>query len=114
MTNNTAVTFYENASTTYSGNMSGSGSLTAFMRGGTLTLTGTNTFSGGLKIANGTVQIGNNTAGVSPSVTGVITNYATLNLYRADAFTNKNTITSAGNSLEYGNGDINVRGARAE
>lgn len=110
LTNNTAVTFFQNASTTYAGNMSGTGSVTAFVPGATLTLTGTNTFTGGLTVANGTVQIGNNTAGVSPSVTGTITNYATLNIYRADAFTNKNTITAAGNSLEYGNGDINVRG----
>ena len=90
--------------------MSGTGSLTAFVPGSTLTLTGTNTFTGGLTVANGTVQIGNNTAGVSPSVAGNITNYGTLNIYRADAFTNKNNITSAGNTLEYGNGDINVRG----
>ena len=110
LTNNTAVTFFQNASTTYAGNMSGTGSVTAFVPGATLTLTGTNTFTGGLTVANGTVQIGNNTAGVSPSVAGNITNYATLNIYRSDAFTNKNNITAAGNSLEYGNGDINVRG----
>lgn len=111
LTNNTSVTFYENASSTYSGSMSGTGSLTAFVPGATLTLTGTNTFTGGLTIANGTVQIGNNTAGVSPSVAGTITNGGTLNLYRADAFTNRNVITDAGNTLEYGNGDVNVRGA---
>ncbi len=110
LTNNTAVTFFQNASSTYAGNMSGTGSVTAFVPGATLTLTGTNTFTGGLTVANGTVQIGNNTAGVSPSVAGNITNYSTLNIYRADAFTNQNTITAAGNSLEYGNGDINVRG----
>ena len=110
LTNNTKVIFYQNTSSTYAGNMTGTGSVTAFTPGATLTLTGTNTFTGGLVVANGTVQIGNNTAGVSPSVAGNITNYATLNIYRADAFTNKNTITAAGNSLEYGNGDINVRG----
>ena len=110
LTNNTKVTIFENASSTYSGSMSGTGSLTAFVPGSTLTLTGTNTFTGGLTVANGTVQIGNNTAGASPSVAGNITNYGTLNIYRADAFTNKNNITSAGNTLEFGNGDINVRG----
>ena len=110
LTNNTKVTFFQNVSSTYAGNMTGTGSVTAFIPGATLTLTGTNTFTGGLVVANGTVQIGNNTAGVSPSVAGNITNYSTLSIYRADAFTNKNTITSDGNSLEYGNGDINVRG----
>jgi autotransporter-associated beta strand protein len=109
LTNNTRVTFFENASPTYSGNMSGSGSLVAFMPASTLTLTGTNSFTGGLTVANGTVQIGNATPG--SSVTGNITNYGTLSLYRSDAFTNQNFITSAGNTLEYGNGDINVRGA---
>lgn len=110
LTNNTKVVFFENASPTYAGSMSGTGSLISFTPGGTLTLTGTNTFTGGLTVANGAVQIGNNTAGVSPSVAGNITNYGTLNIYRSDAFTNQNNITSAGNTLEYGNGDINVRG----
>ena len=107
LTNNTKVTFYENTSVTYGGNMSGTGSLVANMPGATLTLTGSNTFSGGLTALNGTTQIGNNTVA---SVAGTITNYSTLNLYRSDAFTNQNNITSAGNTLEYGNGDINVRG----
>ena len=109
LTNNTKVTFFENASTTYAGNMSGTGTVVSFMPAATLTLTGTNTFTGGLVALNGTTQIGNNTAG--SSVAGNITNYSTLNLYRSDAFTNKNYITSAGNTLEYGNGDVNVRGA---
>jgi len=109
LTNNTKVTFFMNASTTYGGNMSGSGSLVSFMPGATLTVTGTNTYTGGTTISNGTFQIGNATAG--SSVAGNITNYGTLNLYRSDAFVNQNTITSADNTREYGNGDINVRGA---
>ena len=108
LTNNTKVTFFENASVTYAGNMSGTGTLVSFMPGATLTLTGSNSFSGGLVALNGTTQIGNNTVA---SVNGNITNYSTLNLYRSDAFTNQNTITSTGNTREYGNGDINVRGA---
>ena len=108
LTNNTKVTFFEGASVTYAGNMSGTGSLVSFMPGATLTLTGSNSFSGGLVALSGTTQIGNNTVA---SVNGSITNYSTLNLYRSDAFTNQNNITSAGNTLEYGNGDLNVRGA---
>ena len=108
LTNNTKVTFFQNASTTYGGNMSGSGSLVSFMPAATLTVTGTNTYTGGTTISNGTFQIGNATAG--SSVTGNITNYATLNIYRSDVFTNKNTITSDGITREYGNGDINLRG----
>ena len=108
LTNNTKVTFFEGTSVTYAGSMTGNGSVVSFMPGATLTLTGTNTFTGGLVAANGTTQIGNATPG--SSVVGNITNYSTLNIYRSDAFTNQNYITSAGNNLEYGNGDINVRG----
>jgi autotransporter-associated beta strand protein len=108
LTNNTRVNFFESASVTYPGNLTGTGSLSSFMPGATLTVTGTNTFTGGLTISNGTFQIGNATAG--SSVAGNITNYGTLNIYRSDAFTNLNNITSVGNTLEYGNGDINVRG----
>lgn len=111
LTNNTSVTFYENASPTYAGNMSGTGSLTAFVPGGTLSLTGTNTFTGGLTVANGTVQIGNSPTVAGASVTGTITNYSALYFSRTDAFTNQNTITSAGNTREYGNGDLYIRGA---
>jgi autotransporter-associated beta strand protein len=108
LTNNTRVNFFLNANTTYGGNMSGSGSVSSFMPAATLTLTGTSTYTGGTLVNNGTFQIGNATPG--SSVFGNITNWATLNLYRSDAFTNQNTITSAGNTYEYGNGDINVRG----
>ena len=108
LTNNTKVTFFENASVTYAGNMSGTGSLTAFMPGTTLTLTGSNTFTGGTTIANGTLQIGNNSVA---SVAGNITNYSGLNIFRSDAFTNQNNITSAGITLEYGTGNMSVWGA---
>lgn len=111
LTNNTKVTYFQNASVTYAGNMTGTGALVAFMPASTLTLTGTNTFTGGFTVVNGIAQIGNNTVGVSPSVTGNITNYSTLNIYRSDIFTNQNNITSAGNTLEYGNGDVQIRGA---
>ena len=111
LTNNTAVTFFQNASSTYAGNMSGTGSVTAFVPGATLSLTGTNTFTGGLTVANGTVQIGSNPAIAGATVAGTITNYSALYYSRSDAFTNINTVTSAGNTREYGNGDVYIRGA---
>ena len=110
LTNNTVVNFNFPSSATYAGNMSGSGSVSAFMPGATLTLTGSNSFTGGLVISNGTLQIGNNPAIAGATVAGTITNYATLYYSRSDAFTLANNITSAGNTLEYGNGDVNVRG----
>lgn len=111
LTNNTKVNFNFPSSATYAGNMSGSGSVAAFMPGATLTLSGVNTFTGGLVISNGTVQIGNNPAVAGSSVAGTITNYATLYYSRSDAFTLPNNLTSAGNTFEYGNGDLNIRGA---
>ena len=111
LTNNTAVTFFQSASSTYAGNMSGTGSVTAFVPGATLSLTGTNTFTGGLTVANGTVQIGSNPAIAGSTVAGTITNYSALFYSRSDAFTNINTVTSAGNTREYGNGDVYIRGA---
>ena len=111
LTNNTAVTFFQNASSTYAGNMSGTGSVTAFVPGATLSFTGTNTFTGGLTVANGTVQIGSNPAIAGATVAGTITNYSALYYSRSDAFTNINTVTSAGNTREYGNGDVYIRGA---
>ena len=91
--------------------MSGTGSVTAFVPGATLSLTGTNTFTGGLTVANGTVQIGSNPAIAGATVAGTITNYSALYYSRSDAFTNINTVTSAGNTREYGNGDVYIRGA---
>ena len=62
--------------------MSGTGSVNAFIPGNTLSFTGTNTFTGGLTIQNGTVQIGNTTPTVGSSIAGPITNYGFLLLAR--------------------------------
>ena len=109
LTNNTKVNFNQAASTTYAGNMSGTGSVNAYVPGATLTFTGTNTFTGGVTIQNGTFQIGNTTVG--SSVAGPITNYGSLYYSRTDAFTNQNFVTSDGNTYRFSNGDINIRGA---
>jgi autotransporter-associated beta strand protein len=110
LTNNTKVNFNQSASSTYAGNMSGSGSVNAFIPGATLSLTGTNTFTGGLTIQNGTVQIGNSPTTLGSSVAGPITNYGALYYSRTDAFTNQNNVTSAGNDFQFSNGEIYVRG----
>jgi autotransporter-associated beta strand protein len=57
ITNNAALRFNRASSLTYSGNISGTGSLTKF-GAGTLTLTGSNTFSGGTTLATGTLNVG--------------------------------------------------------
>ena len=111
LVNNTKVNFASTASSTYAGNMSGAGSVSTFMPGATLTFSGVSTYTGGTTISNGTLQIGNNPAVAGSSISGTITNYGTLYYSRSDAFTLANNLTSAGNSFEYGNGDLNIRGA---
>lgn len=110
LTNNTKVNFNQSASSSYAGNMSGSGSVNAFVPGATLSFTGTNTFTGGLTIQNGTVQIGNNPTVAGASVAGPITNYGVLYYSRTDAFTNQNNVNSDGNTYQFSNGEINIRG----
>jgi fibronectin-binding autotransporter adhesin len=59
-----------NASTTYSGVLSGAGSLVK-IGGGQLALGGSNTYSGGTRVSSGTLQLGNNAA--LGAVTGSLT-----------------------------------------
>ena len=70
------------AATTYtlSGAISGPGSLTK-LGAGTLALTATNAFTGGVTIAEGTLQIGNNTA--NGTISGSVVNNATLAFRRS-------------------------------
>ncbi len=111
LTNNTKVSFNQSLSSTYAGNMSGTGSVTTFIPGATLSLTGTNTFTGGLTHLNGTLYLGSSTPTAGSSTAGNITNYGSLYISRTDAFTNQNFITSDGNLNQFGYGDINIRGA---
>ena len=63
----TSLTLSETASTTYAGAITGLGGLAlGSSSNNTLTLSGTNSFSGGLSISAGTVQIGNHAAVTSP------------------------------------------------
>ena len=109
LTNNSKLVFYRSDSFTYAGNISGSGSVNK-LGAGTLTLPGSNTFTGPLIINNGTVQIGNNPTVSAAVTTGPITNYGILYISRTDAFTNKSLITSAGITRQFGSGELDVRG----
>ena len=57
---NSALVFNDQAALTYTGVISGSGSV-AQIGGGTLTLTGSNTYSGGTTVNGGTLQLGDGT-----------------------------------------------------
>ena len=62
-----------NTNTTYSGAMSG-GEALAKVGSGTLTLAGPNSFTGGLTVSIGTVQLGSNTATLGAAAGGVTVN----------------------------------------
>ncbi|MEI7865064.1 MAG: autotransporter-associated beta strand repeat-containing protein, partial [Chthoniobacterales bacterium] len=72
----------------------GSGGLTKDGTG-TLTLSASNSYSGGTLITLGTLQIGNGST--TGSVAGVITNNGTLAFNRSDNLTNSGTISGTGN-----------------
>lgn len=92
---------------TISGNIGESGGAFGFIKVGnnTLTLTGSNTYSGVTTISSGTVQIGN--GGTTGSLgSGEVTNNGTLSFNRSNDFTVSNNITSTA-----GTGIVNKLGA---
>ena len=91
--NNAAVSFAGGG--TYAGNMSGIGSLTK-VGPGTLVLTGSNSYSGGTMVTDGTLQ------GTTWSLQGTIVNNATV------AFSQASTGTYAGNMS--GTGGVTIGG----
>ena len=97
------------AGTIYSGALSGPGGLTK-VGGGTLTLTASNTYSGGTNVNAGTLQIGNGGSGASIGGTsGVsIASNATLAFNDADTVTFAPTISGAGNLVKTGNGTLTL------
>ncbi|MHB8270635.1 autotransporter-associated beta strand repeat-containing protein [Bradyrhizobium sp.] len=70
--------------------------------GGTLILTGTNTYSGGTTISGGTLQLGN--GGTSGSITGNITDNGVLAINRSNAITLDGTISGSGAFQQLGTG----------
>ncbi len=84
ITNNAAVVFDQASSGTYSGGLSGTGSLTK--QGiGSLTLTSANTFGGNATVAAGTL-----------TNQGILSNQATLTTLSNTSFNNINTLTNTG------------------
>ena len=92
--------FQTDADLSWSGGISGSGSLTKTGIG-TLVLTGTNSHAGGTTVSDGVLQIGD--GGTSGSITGAIVNNRTL------AFDHSDDIAFAG--VISGTGDMQKRGA---
>jgi outer membrane autotransporter protein len=73
---------------------------------GTLSLTGTNTFSGSTKVSSGTLQLGNNTT--TGSVAGNIENNSHLSFYRSNSFTFSNLISGTGDVDKRGSGTMTL------
>jgi autotransporter-associated beta strand protein len=105
--NNGALVFNRSDELTYTGFISGTGSL--IQAGpGTLVLTGENTYTGGTTIAAGTLQIGNGE--MAGSITGDITNNTTLVFNRSDAVTYAGAISGTGSMIQAGSGALILTG----
>ncbi|MFC6144392.1 autotransporter outer membrane beta-barrel domain-containing protein, partial [Paraburkholderia silvatlantica] len=97
--NSSALIFGQSANSSYSGVISGSGSVTQSGTG-TLTLSGTNTYTGGTTISNGTLQIGS--GGATGSISGSVTNNGTLAFNRSDNVTFGGAISGNGTVQQSG------------
>jgi fibronectin-binding autotransporter adhesin len=94
--------------TSYSGVLSGSGSVTK-VGNGTLTLSGNSTYTGGTTINGGTLALGS--GGASGSVTGNIMNNANLVFNRSGNFTFADIISGSGNVTKSGSGLLTLNGS---
>jgi len=106
ITNNANITFDQAADGTYSGNMSGSGSLTK-TNSGNLTLGGVNSYSGGTSIDNGTLT------GDANSLRGNISNNAALVFDEAGDGNFAGAISGTGTLTKKGSGSLNLTGNSA-
>jgi fibronectin-binding autotransporter adhesin len=98
-------------STVFSGTLSnGSGSTLGLMKtgAGTLTLTGTNTYTGGTTITAGTLQIGNGSN--LGSIVGDVVNNTALVFNRSDPVTFAGAISGTGNLSQAGSGTLVLTG----
>ncbi len=101
---NGALQFNQGTNGTYSGNISGTGSL-QFSGGGIVALNGTNTYTGGTTVDNGTELIG-----TTNSVRGSITNNGVVAFSQNGAGTYAGSMTGTG-SVEIAGGPVTFSGA---
>ncbi len=90
---NAALIFNRSDALTYAGVISGTGTVEK-LGAGTLTLTGANIYTGGTTITAGTLEIGG--GGSSGSISGAITNNATLAFNRSDDVSYAGVISGSG------------------
>lgn len=100
----------DDTSTTFSGAMSGSGSLVK-NGSGTLTLTGNNAWSGGTTINSGALFVGN--GGTSGAITGPVTNNGAILFNRSDDSVFNGAISGSGTITKSGAGMLTLGGVSA-
>jgi autotransporter-associated beta strand protein len=88
---------------TYSGTISGAGSLTQ-AGSGLLVLTGSNSYTGGSTISSGTLQVGD--GGSTGWISGNVANSGALVFNRSDTQTYSGTISGAGSLTQAGSGTL--------
>ncbi len=101
VTNNGLVRFTQPGVGIYAGAISGTGAVEK-TEAGTTILTGTNTYTGGTTIIQGTLQLG--AGGASGSIVGNVTNNGRLAFNRSDLVTFTGTISGTGAVAQDGSG----------
>jgi len=106
--NNGVLAFNRSDNIVFAGDSSGTGSLRKLDRG-TLTLTGTSSYSGGTTISAGTLQLGS--GGTTGSITGNVLNNSVLAFNRSDDVNFTDVISGTGSLSKLGAGTLTLTGA---
>ena len=105
--NNGVLAFNRSDASTFTGAISGTGTL-EHTGAGITALTGTNTYSGGTTISAGTLQIGD--GGITGSITGDVIDHGMLAFNRADTITFSDDISGTGAVAQVGAGTTVLTG----
>jgi autotransporter-associated beta strand protein len=97
---------YDLQAGTVSAILAGSSITATKTTGGTVTLSGANTYTGLTTISNGTLQVGSGTTGTLGS--GAVTNNATLSFGRTNSSTVANAISGSGSLVQDGVGGTTI------
>ena len=103
ITNDASVVFVQTPDGTYSGAMSGTGTLTK-SGAGSLTLSGANTYSGGTLVSGGSL------VGSTTSLQGAITNNATVVMSQTTNGAYSGVISGSGALVKAGSGTVTLEG----
>jgi fibronectin-binding autotransporter adhesin len=109
VTDNGTLAFDRSDAVTFSGVISGAGSLVQ-LGAGTLVLTGSNTYSGVTTISAGTLQVGNGGTSGAVNSSAIIDN-GILAVDRSDSFTYAGVVSGTGSAVKDGSGTLTLTGA---